>query len=227
LPEPEQAQTPAPAAAAADDRRAAVTDESRMASPAESGTVASPAESGNIAAATFSAVWPPVPNSTASNDPGATITDPGATTTDSPDEADDAVPTEQPADMPLVWPELTDADRTALTDANRAVVMQSSNAAPGIGQLFLFIATLAAFVAVALHAIVKLRKSWVGYRNSPALSQTAQAPVQPMPAIGAPNESDVFARWRASAREDHLRRNSRWERDRSADLTREKRTVAA
>ena len=214
LPAPDHAPAGTPAITGGENSRAATATDDRG--------IATPAEAGAITATTFSAGWPRVANSTASNDPGPTRVDAG-------DEAEAAVPTEPPADMPLVWPELADADRAALADADRAVVVESSDAAPGVGHLLLFVATLAAFFAVALHAIVKLRKSWVGHRHRPMLSRTSHRPVQPMPepAIGTLHEADVFARWKTAVREHRVRRHPRWEQDRAANPSTAKRPVAA
>jgi hypothetical protein len=231
--------TPGAAAAAGEGRRSVAIPERSMAmpatsaadtTPAEPSTITSPqaepadttsAELGTPMAPAFSAGWPSVASSSATNEPTAAV--------DTEGETEDSAPVEPSAGMPLVWPELTDADRAAFTNGDRAAVTQSSGSTPGIGHLFLFIATLAAFVAVALHVIVKLRKTWVGYRRGRSSLRTAHQPVQPMqePAIGARQESDVFARWKAAARDDRLHRRSRWEKDRAPAQAAAKRAVPA
>jgi len=202
-PAPEQA-TAAIDAAAADDNAPAVSESVPNA----------------VTAAKFSAVWPPVDaasvstqaDSTAANDPGMRA--------DVSANDEDVGLAEPPEDVPLVWP--------ALTDTDRAAAASPSGAAPGIGHLLLFVATLAAFFAVALHTLVKFRTAWFGFLGH--LMPTRISPsIQPMPepAIGAPRESDVFARWKMAAREENRRRGPHWPQDRAPDRFAKKRHAAA
>ena len=202
-PAPEQAPVGTYAAAADDDA-----------------PVVSESEPNAVAAAKFSAGWPPVAAATVSTQADSTAANDRGMRANVSENNEDVGLAEPPEDMPLVWP--------ALTDADRAAAASPSGAAPGIGHLLLFVATLAAFFAVALHTLVKFRKAWFGFLGH--LMPTRISPsIQPMPepAIGALRESDVFARWKMAAREENRRRSSHWEQDRAPDRFATKRHAAA
>ena len=107
---------------------------------------ATTAHDNSVTAAGFSAGWPPVLISTASNASDQANAVEG-------DDADKAATTETPSDMPLVRPVLTEADR--------AGAEPSSHPAPSIWDLLPFLVTLAAFIGVAFHTMRKLRL-WFG-----------------------------------------------------------------
>jgi hypothetical protein len=146
----------------------------------------------SVAATNFSAAWPAVANAAGSTDrevPTAAVGD----------DAGSCAATEAQEDM--VWP--------ALTPAGRAAAAQSSEPAPGLGHLVLFLAASAAFVAIAFRAVLKLSSAWFKRkRRRPNLRAAspvvrARAPERPvfdqtieaMRERDVPSPREVAARW--------------------------------
>jgi hypothetical protein len=158
--------------------------------PARVTTAANAVVAGSVAATHFSAGWPAVASA-------ADARDRDETTPAGDDDAAGGAATEAQEDM--VWP--------ALTLADRAAAAQSSEPAPGLGHLVLFLAASAAFVAIAFRAILKLSAAWLPRRrpkfapSSPVVR--ARAPERPvfdqtieaMRERDVPSPREVAARW--------------------------------
>lgn len=161
--------------------------------PAPVTTDANPVAASSVTATNFSAEWPVVATAAGSSDRDVTTT--------ARDDAENAAATETQEDM--VWPALTPAG---------GVAAQSSEPAPGLGHLVLFLAASVAFVAIAFRAILKLSAAWFARRRpkfapaSPVIR--ARAPVRPAfePTIEAMSEPaiarlrEVAKRWDSPTR---------------------------
>jgi hypothetical protein len=162
--------------------------------PARVTTDANPVAASSVTATNFSAGWPAVATAAGSSD--------GDVTTTAGDDAENAAATETQEDM--VWP--------ALTPAGGVAAAQSSEPAPGLGHLVLFLAASVAFVAIAFRAILKLSAAWFARRRpkfapaSPVIR--ARTPVRPAfePTIEAMSEPaiarlrEVAKRWDSPTR---------------------------
>jgi hypothetical protein len=146
------------------------------------------ADASPVATPAFSAGWPSLPNGVSANNADVTTatataaaaapaTDAPAAATPATPVADDAsgaaVLDAQQEEMPLVWPVLTAAERAAAAEA--------SGTEPVLGQLLIFLAAAAAFVALAFRVIFKLSSGLIGRGERRAPLQSASPVIRPRP----------------------------------------------
>ncbi len=160
------------------DEETEIPAEATAANAADTNAAATTATSnaGSADANQFSAGWPAVPNGAVSSDSNVTTAVADSTNNAVTDDA--ATAEAQPADMPMVWP--------ALTTAERATLAQDDETAPGLGHLLIFLAATVAFVVIAVRAILKLL-SFSRVRSRPmSPAARAAAPVIRARVAGAP-----------------------------------------
>lgn len=137
---------PAPAELRADEQ---ARTEAPAAAAVETAS-ASPAIANSVAATQFSAAWPGATSPANASDREAAA--PPATS----ETGVVAAAETQPEEQPLVWPAMTTADRAAA---------QPSEPAPGLMHLVIFLAAIAAFVAIAFRVVLKLAMGRRGQRD--------------------------------------------------------------